>query len=166
MFPPCLAPVCHNLACGRLWSGASDRRWHCLKGLQLYTTRNGPVLCGLRATVVPMDCFAAAQRTGEGAAGPRVACRLGRSTLLRSILELRACAVLTISSGSVAFKRKRLPCLPSGYPWLPVCPCSSLSRLQSCRCWEKSSVGVGGRDPFLAPSFIVHGFECSQTVSI
>lgn len=27
-------------------------------------------------------------------------------------------------------------------------------------------MGVGGRDPFLAPSFMVHGFECSQTVSI
>lgn len=27
-------------------------------------------------------------------------------------------------------------------------------------------MGIGGRDPFLAPSFIVCGFECSQTVDI
>lgn len=50
--------------------------------------------------------------------------------------------------------------------WLPVRPCSSLSRLQSCRCWEKGRMGIGGLDPFLAPSFIVCGFECSQTVDI
>lgn len=74
VLPPCLAPACHNLACGRLWSGASARKWYYLKGLQLCTTRNGHVLCGLRAAVFPMDRFAAAQRTGEGAAGPRVVC--------------------------------------------------------------------------------------------
>lgn len=120
----------------------------CLRGYYC-VQQSGPVLRDLRTTVVPIDHLAAVQRT-QGWLDTRNECCLLRGS------GTWAAAVVNISPGVVAIKRE-------GDPGCPLCVLAAHG--PPCPAAELPS-GVEADVLFLAPSFTVHGFECSQAPSI
>lgn len=112
--------------------------------------QSGPVLHDLSTTVVPMDHFAAIQRTQGRLATKKECC------LLRSVLGLWAAAVVTISPGC-NHKEGRVTLAALCGPWLPMVFPVQAAELPNV---------LEAEVLFLAPAIIAHGFEHSQTPSI